>query len=74
MTTKRIEKKNIIRLYAYYTPEITASTHLVNDLEKILVDNDFQIDCVTPTPSRGNDSISSNLVFLIFSSLPKLSK
>ena len=53
MTTKRIEKKNIIRLYAYYTPEITASTHLVNDLEKILVDNDFQIDCVTPTPSRG---------------------
>lgn len=52
MTTK---KNNIMRLYAYYMPEITASTHLINDLEKALVDNDFQIDCITPTPSRGLD-------------------
>lgn len=45
--------KKILRLLAYYNPEITASTHLIEDLEKACLHNGFEIDYVCPTPSRG---------------------
>lgn len=43
----------ILRLSPYYYPEITASSHLLKDIDSTFIDNGINIDIITPTPCRG---------------------
>lgn len=43
----------ILRMRAYYTPEIAASSHLVTDLDEALAKDGFSCSIITPVPSRG---------------------
>ena len=43
----------ILEMPPYYEPEQVASSHLTNDLEKAYMDEGFDIEIITPTPSRG---------------------
>lgn len=44
---------NILRLSAYCTPEITASSHLMNDLYDAFSKNNIRCICYVPEPTRG---------------------
>lgn len=44
---------NILRLNAYFSPEITASNHLVDDLFSEFSKNNINCICHTPQPTRG---------------------
>lgn len=44
---------NILRLNAYFAPEITAGTHLMNDLYEAFSKNNIKCICITPQPTRG---------------------
>ncbi len=46
-------------LNAYFFPEQIAFTHLENDLLEAFVDKGFEIDLVTPIPTRGIDNDTS---------------
>lgn len=43
----------ILRLRAYYSPEVTSGTHLDNDLNEGLANNDMLCVNYTPIPTRG---------------------
>ncbi len=44
---------NILRLNAYFEPEITAATHLMNDLYEGFSKNKIKCCVITPEPTRG---------------------
>lgn len=43
----------ILRLCAYFSPEKTASSHLIDDLYNAFADEKIDCICITPEPSRG---------------------
>lgn len=44
---------NILRLNAYFKPEITAASHLMNDLYEGFSKNKIKCSVITPEPTRG---------------------
>lgn len=44
---------NVLRLNAYFEPEVTAGSHMLNDLYKAFSQNDIRCICYTPQPTRG---------------------
>lgn len=44
---------NILRLNAYFEPEITAASHLMNDLYEGFSKNKIKCNIITPEPTRG---------------------
>lgn len=44
---------NILRLNAYFEPEITAASHLMNDLYEGFSKNKIKCSIITPEPTRG---------------------
>lgn len=48
----------LLRLCAYFAPEKTAASHLVNDMYEAFAEAEINCVCITPEPSRGiNDEI-----------------
>ena len=43
----------LLRLNAYFNPEITAATHLMDDLYEAFFENDIQCISISPDPTRG---------------------
>ena len=43
----------ILRLRSYYYPEISAASHLINDLDDAFADAGFTNVNIVPAPSRG---------------------
>jgi len=43
----------ILKMPPYYEPEQVASSHLTKDLEESCINDGFDIEIITPTPSRG---------------------
>ena len=46
----------VLILDAYHSPEITADTHLENDLIEALIQKGYELEIICPIPSRGIDN------------------
>lgn len=50
----------VLRLNAYFTPEVTAGNHLINDLCEGMADKKIYCEIITPVPSRGVSDLIRN--------------
>ena len=58
LTVKSAKKKSkehmkILEMSSYYEPEQVASSHLTKDLEEAYIQEGFDLEIITPIPSRG---------------------